>query len=166
MERTDDLVDREALAAHQRHVATLRERLAKAAESLRLEQSVHAVAERNYRNAVEAGSGDRHDLKSALDAAASRLVVESESHDAARAAFDFHVDQTPRVTATAHKGVYEAGIKRRLAASKEADRLKAALAGCSCRICRRQRANARWRAALGCLISMVRWLSARWALAC
>lgn len=79
MERTDDLVDRASIAAHQKKIATLRERAARAAEALRLEQSVHGTAEANYRAAVESGSADRYDLKSALDAAASRLVVESKS---------------------------------------------------------------------------------------
>jgi hypothetical protein len=127
MERTDDLVDRASIAAHQKKIATLRERAARAAEALRLEQSVHGTAEANYRAAVESGSADRYDLKSALDAAASRLVVESESHDAARAALAFHQSETEKVVAVAHKGMYEAGIRRRLAAAKEADRLKAAL---------------------------------------
>lgn len=124
---TDDLVDREAIAAHQKKVAALRERLAKAAEALRVEQSVHSTAEANYRRAVDTASGERHELKSALDAAASRLVVESESHDAARASLAFHQSETERVIATAHKGMYVDGIRRRLEAAKAGDRAKAAL---------------------------------------
>ncbi len=109
-------------------MVALRERATKAAEALRVEQSVHSTAEANYRAAVDNASADRHELKSALDAAASRLVVESESCDAAKAAFLHAQDMTPRITAAAHRPMYEDGIRRRLAAAQEADRLKASLA--------------------------------------
>jgi hypothetical protein len=134
-------VDREAIAVHQKNLATLRERVGKATETLRAEQKVHEVAERKYRAAVAVlvaiATNWRRRSMPLRAGWWSRAIAAMQ-----RARPSNTIASSPKVIAAAHRPMYEDGIRGRLAASKEAAPAQGGAGGGSSRVSRRLRANA------------------------
>jgi hypothetical protein len=127
MERTDDLVDHEMLARWQSDHAAAAERLVVARQALAKAQGEHTAAGFASERAITNG-GDVLAAEIALEAAARRHGVAQKVYDAAAAAVARSNDRRQIVSGLAHKGLYEHGIRQRIAAARRWDLAKAEVA--------------------------------------
>jgi hypothetical protein len=120
----DDLVDHDAIAAHDKRIALASDELLAARLAMSLDEEARTKAIAASAKAA-ANGGDIYASEERLEAATRRLSASSKRFAACVVRTTLLNDQKAIVVGNAHAGLYEDGIRRRLDASARWDAAKA-----------------------------------------